>query len=146
MSQEDKLRNDIYKYRNEICYLNKMENFAMCPDEKNYFFNLIDERTEVLINEIGKNSTEALETNVDNNSQTEFTIDELANYDGTNGKPAYVAVNGIVYDMSSIAAWGGGSHFGLRAGKDLSSQFMACHLGIPERLNKLPKVGILINS
>lgn len=72
----------------------------------------------------------------------EFTLSELAQYDGTMGKPAYVAVNGIVYDVSNISKWSGGTHHGLTAGKDLSSQFEGCH-GDASRLAKLPKVGIL---
>lgn len=72
----------------------------------------------------------------------EFSLSELSNYDGSMGKPAYVAVNGTVYDVSNEAVWGGASHFGLIAGKDLSSQFQGCH-GNESVLAKLPKVGIL---
>jgi predicted heme/steroid binding protein/mannose-6-phosphate isomerase-like protein (cupin superfamily) len=72
----------------------------------------------------------------------EFTLSELAQYDGTMGKPAYVAVNGIVYDVSNNSKWSKGTHHGLTAGKDLSSQFGSCH-GEESRLAKLPKVGIL---
>ncbi|MFT9497931.1 cytochrome b5 domain-containing protein [Anaerosolibacter sp.] len=74
--------------------------------------------------------------------QKEFTLEELAQYDGSGGKPAYVGVNGIVYDVSNEATWGGGTHFGLYAGKDLTAQFQGCH-GMESVLSKLPKVGIL---
>jgi predicted heme/steroid binding protein len=72
----------------------------------------------------------------------EFTISELAQYDGAMGRPAYVAVNGIVYDVSNEATWGGASHFGLISGRDLSTQFQSCH-NREAILEKLPKVGIL---
>lgn len=72
----------------------------------------------------------------------EFTLEELANYDGSGGKSACVAVNGVVYDVSNEAAWGGGTHFGIVAGKDVSDRFKNCH-GENEVLSKLPKVGIL---
>lgn len=72
----------------------------------------------------------------------EFTLSELAQFDGSMGKPAYVAVNGIVYDVSNNAVWGGGTHFGLDAGKDLTPEFQSCH-GMESILAKLPKVGIL---
>lgn len=75
--------------------------------------------------------------------QRVFTIEELAQYDGSNEKPAYVAVNGIVYDVSLEATWGGGTHFSLYAGKDLTPQFTGCHGGNLEVLRNLPKVGIL---
>jgi predicted heme/steroid binding protein len=87
------------------------------------------------------------ETHFDNPSrqmpQKEFTIAELAKYDGSGGSPAYVAVNGIVYDVSNEATWGGGTHFGLYSGKDLTVQFQGCHIGMESILNKLPKVGVL---
>ncbi|MGF7142901.1 putative heme/steroid binding protein [Anaerotaenia torta] len=72
-----------------------------------------------------------------------FTPEELSFYDGKDGRPAYVAVEGIVYDVSSLARWAGGNHFGLSAGKDLSAAFMRCHQGIMERLNEVPRVGVM---
>lgn len=72
----------------------------------------------------------------------EFTPEELAQYDGSNGRSAYVAVDGIVYDVSNNPAWGGGTHFGVYAGKDLTDQFKACH-STKFYLEKLPKVGVL---
>lgn len=78
----------------------------------------------------------------DYNRQREFTLDELGQYDGTMGKPAYVAVDGIVYDVSNNSKWSKGIHFGLTAGKDLSSGFESCH-GAKSILANLPKVGIL---
>ena len=74
--------------------------------------------------------------------QKEFTLEELAQYDGSNGKPSYVAIDGIVYDLSKVSTWNGGKHFGDNtAGKDLSAQFKSCH-GMSV-LKNLPKVGVL---
>ncbi|APH22327.1 TPA: cytochrome b5 domain-containing protein [Clostridium botulinum] len=83
--------------------------------------------------------------NEDNNMtrQKEFTLEELKKYDGSNGNPAYAAVSGIVYDVSYEATWAGGTHFGLYSGKDLSNEFLGCHKGMAEILNKLPKVGTI---
>lgn len=75
--------------------------------------------------------------------QSTFTIEELAQYDGAEGRPAYVAVKGIVYDVSREATWGGGTHFGLYAGKDLTNQFEGCH-GMEVILARLSRVGVLI--
>lgn len=75
---------------------------------------------------------------------TEFTLRQLAYYDGTMGKPSYVAVNGIIYDVSYSPAWSKGSHYGLTPGKDFSSLFDNWHGLTPSMLEKLPKVGILI--
>lgn len=73
--------------------------------------------------------------------QKEFTLEELAQYDGNNGKPTYVAIEGIVYDLSNVAEWAGGNHFGNTAGQDLTSEFKSCHA--MTKLNKLSKVGVL---
>lgn len=74
-----------------------------------------------------------------------FTKQELAAYNGKNGSPAYVAVNGIVYDVTGSAAWGAATHFGLSAGNDLTAQFSLCHAGQPI-LQKLPQVGRMIGE
>lgn len=70
-----------------------------------------------------------------------FTAEELGKYNGKNDMPAYAAVNGIVYDMSLQPAWGGASHFGLAAGKDLTSEFNSCH-NQQNVLSNLKRVGI----
>ncbi|MDP4146153.1 MAG: cytochrome b5 domain-containing protein [Bacillota bacterium] len=72
----------------------------------------------------------------------EFTLDELSKFNGSGGTPAYAAINGVVYDVSLSPAWGGGSHFGLLAGKDLTHEFAGCHKSM-DILNSLPRVGIL---
>lgn len=78
------------------------------------------------------------------NTERVFTVSELSEYNGTQGKPAYVAVNGKVYDVSDKAAWAGGTHFaGLRAGNDLTGQFMSCHRGMGAMLEQLPVVGVM---
>ncbi|MGE4277712.1 MAG: cytochrome b5 domain-containing protein [Lawsonibacter sp.] len=69
-----------------------------------------------------------------------FTREELSKYNGRNGNSAYVAVDGVVYDVSNVAAWGGATHFGLTAGTDVTSQFASCHAGQPI-LSKLKVVG-----
>ncbi len=77
--------------------------------------------------------------------QKQFTTSELAQYDGRAGKAAYVAVNGVVYDVSKEIVWSGGEHFNLIAGKDLTKEFNSCH-GIPQILSKLNKVGVLVRE
>jgi predicted heme/steroid binding protein len=49
-----------------------------------------------------------------------FTLHELSEYDGTNGKPVYVAYNGKVYDLSDAPNWTSGSHYQHFAGEDLT--------------------------
>ena len=33
-----------------------------------------------------------------------FTEKELGKYDGQNGNPAYVAIDGVVYDVTNVSA------------------------------------------
>ncbi|HWT77048.1 MAG TPA: cytochrome b5 domain-containing protein [Mobilitalea sp.] len=70
--------------------------------------------------------------------------EELADNDGSNGKPAYVAVNGNVYDVTDAIRWAGGTHFGLYSGRDLSNEFMACHNGMSDILKMLPQIGTIL--
>ncbi|AUI72348.1 cytochrome b5 domain-containing protein [Companilactobacillus alimentarius] len=50
----------------------------------------------------------------------EMTLDELKEYNGKDGKPAYVAIDGIIYDVTDVDPWKNGEHHGNVAGKDLS--------------------------
>lgn len=75
-------------------------------------------------------------------NQPTFTLQELSKFDGKGGNPAYVAVNGIVYDVTNNATWAAATHFGLSAGKDLTNEFASCHPGQPI-LSKLKVVGKL---
>jgi len=72
-----------------------------------------------------------------------FTSEELAEFDGTDGKPAYVAYKGVVYDLSESFLWKGGKHQGLhRAGRDLTEEIArAPHE--PDFLKRFPVVGEL---
>lgn len=67
---------------------------------------------------------------------------ELSKYDGKNGNPAYVAVDGVIYDVTNNAAWAAASHFGLGAGRDLTGAHASCHAN-QDVLSKLKVVGRL---
>ena len=53
-------------------------------------------------------------------AQLELTVDELAAYNGKDGKPAYVAVKGVIYDVTNVPAWKDGVHKGNTAGMDVT--------------------------
>ena len=72
-----------------------------------------------------------------------FTAQQLSFYDGRNGRPAYVAVDGIVYDVSESKYWKNGIHQNLHhAGADLSSEINESPHG-RDVLKNLPRVGTL---
>ena len=52
----------------------------------------------------------------------EFTVDELAQFNGKDGRKCYVAYNGKVYDLTDSSFWGDGLHVGMHgSGTDLTS-------------------------
>lgn len=77
-----------------------------------------------------------------------FTAEELKNYNGRNGQPVYVAVDGIVYDLTRSKYWKTGTHMNMHeAGAD---QSRAIHELAPKSIHKggkilerMPKVGVL---
>ena len=73
-----------------------------------------------------------------------FTLEELSQYNGLSGNPAYVALYGLVFDVSNIATWGGGTHFGLFAGTDTTPLARACGFHNPGAIMRImPAVGRL---
>lgn len=75
--------------------------------------------------------------------QRTFTLSELNKYDGKGDNPAYVSVNGVVYDVTDEPGWAAGSHFGLKSGLDQTSAYVSCHTGQP-MLDKLKVIGRLV--
>ncbi|MDT8715142.1 cytochrome B5 [Clostridium sp. 19966] len=72
-----------------------------------------------------------------------FTAEELKKYNGENGNPAYVAVNGIVYDVTNARKWKNGKHEnGVVAGVDLTNSIGQSPHGASV-LKDLPVVGTL---
>jgi len=72
-----------------------------------------------------------------------FTAKELEEYNGKNGKPAYVACNGNVYDISQSDLWSGGEHMGMHnAGKDSSEELELAPHG-EEVLERVKLIGTL---
>ncbi len=74
-----------------------------------------------------------------------FTTEELATFNGLNGQPAYIAVNGIVYDVTANPAWNEGMHQGYAAGKDVTEEIKAASHG-EKVLEGLPIVGKLVDA
>lgn len=79
-------------------------------------------------------------------AERKFTLEELKQFDGRDGKPAYIAYNGKVYDVSDDFLWVNGDHQGQHeAGKDLSSEMMyAPHK--EEVLDRIKQVGVLVSN
>lgn len=76
----------------------------------------------------------------------ELTLDQLKQYDGKNGNPAYVAVDGIIYDVTNVRAWKDGMHNGYAAGNDLTDIIKNKSPHGVKNLEGLPVVGKIIDG
>jgi predicted heme/steroid binding protein len=92
--------------------------------------------------------TTSEESATDESEETEesdvFTAQTLAYYDGQEGRPAYVAVDGVVYDVTNSTRWRNGAHNGFQAGRDLTRQFNSQHGDT--RLSRFPIVGTYVDE
>jgi predicted heme/steroid binding protein len=74
---------------------------------------------------------------------TTFTLEELKRFDGQEGRPAYIAFHGKVYDVTAGASWPEGSHYDEHfAGQDLTEALDYAPHG-EEALARTPVVGEL---
>jgi predicted heme/steroid binding protein/uncharacterized membrane protein len=73
----------------------------------------------------------------------EFDPDELARYNGENGNPVYVAVDGKIFDVSESKLWRNGNHMKRHhGGSDLTTAIQAApHES--DLLDQFPQVGVL---
>ncbi len=77
--------------------------------------------------------------------ERKFTLAELKQYDGKDGRPAYIAYKGKVYDVTDNYMWLDGEHQGEHwAGRDLTEEIANAPHG-EENLNFVKLIGILVS-
>ncbi len=73
-----------------------------------------------------------------------FSLEELKQNKGQEGKPVYIAFNGKVYDVSSSSSWSGGTHKAVhKAGEDLTLNILSAPHG-EEVFARVKQIGILV--
>jgi len=78
-------------------------------------------------------------------AERKFTLEELKQYDGKDGRPAYIAYKGKVYDVTDDYLWIDGDHQGEHvAGKDLTEEMASAPHG-EETLERVKLIGILVS-
>jgi predicted heme/steroid binding protein len=76
----------------------------------------------------------------------DLTPEELAYYDGKEGRPGFIAYEGTIYDVSKSGIWYDGVHFFRHpAGADLT-RFLKLAPHGEENILKMPEVGHLVGS
>jgi predicted heme/steroid binding protein/uncharacterized membrane protein len=77
-------------------------------------------------------------------TERKITEDQLKKCDGQEGRPAWAAYRGRVYDVSASQRWSGGVHMKRhQAGRDLTSDFAAAPHD-ESVLERMPVVGTLV--
>jgi predicted heme/steroid binding protein len=75
-----------------------------------------------------------------------LTKEELAQYNGKDGAPAYIAHEGKIYDVSHSFLWQKGRHQVLHtAGIDLTTELDAAPHGA-DMLESFPVIGMLVDT
>ena len=80
------------------------------------------------------------EDNAEETTGATFNMEEIALFDGKDGRPAYIVVDGVVYDVSNVRQWNVGSHFGFEAGTDVTE---ALQKSAPHGANQLNQAEIV---
>lgn len=82
------------------------------------------------------------ETADDDAGVATFTMEEIAQYDGKDGRPAYIVVDGVVYDVSNVSQWSSGMHYSFEPGADVTEALAAGPHGASQ-LNNAEVVGVI---
>jgi predicted heme/steroid binding protein len=77
-------------------------------------------------------------------AERKFTLEELKQYDGKEGRPAYIAYKGKVYEVTDNYLWIDGDHQGEHAaGKDLTEDMANAPHG-DDNLERVKLIGVLV--
>ncbi len=94
---------------------------------------------------IGPKLRRRRQTKIEQQKQN-LTLEELRQFDGKEGRPAYIAYDGKIYDVTGSKLWRGGSHARKHlAGFDLTDALRKAPHG-EEKITSMPPVGRLVPS
>jgi len=82
----------------------------------------------------------------DQRTEQRLTPEELVQHDGKDGRPAYVAYKGKVFDVTASKLWRKGLHVRAhKAGSDLTTAMLAAPHE-DDVMSRMPQIGILITE
>lgn len=76
----------------------------------------------------------------------ELTLEELKEFNGKDGKAAYIAVDGVIYDVSNSSRWRNGEHNDFLAGNDLTEGIKNVSPHGIKVLERMPVVGKIVEK
>ncbi|TVP94663.1 MAG: hypothetical protein EA374_06305 [Acholeplasmatales bacterium] len=95
----------------------------------------------------GSNNDDIVSENGEN-GETEWlvlTLEELAAFDGRDGRRGIIAYEGYLYDVSNSSLWPNGTHRpGVTAGNDLTIALNNNTRHGAEMLDRIPRIGELV--
>lgn len=100
----------------------------------------------ITLSACGGSSTTEPPREIPESELIELTLTELAEFDGREGRNAYIAVDGFIYDVTGSPRWRNGSHNGYQAGQDLTpfiDQISPHGRGV---LSRMPRIGRLVEE
>lgn len=77
-------------------------------------------------------------------SEKTYSIEELSKYTGKDGNPAYIAVDGMVYDVMNVSQWKNGMHNGFKSDLDLTQEIKTKSPHGISKLKGIKAVGKLV--
>ncbi len=111
--------------------------------------NLPDDAVVEDDDQSSEDSSAPTDTEDDEDGMLELTLSQLSQFDGRDGRRAYIAVDGIIYDVTNSPRWAGGIHNGnsnISAGNDLTQQLNSNFRHGREVLANIPVVGRLVDD
>jgi len=75
-----------------------------------------------------------------------LTLEELSEFDGLEGRDAYIAVDGKIYDVTNSSRWPNGRHNGYQAGQDLTDPILNQSPHGLSTLDNIPMIGELVEE
>ena len=75
-----------------------------------------------------------------------LTLEQLSEFDGREGRKAYIAVSGDIYDVSNSSHWPNGNHNGNQAGQDLTDVILNQSPHGLDNLSRVPMIGQIVED